>query len=303
MQNGFVMKENVFDCQGDNKDLLDNFYELLLTGEDVSYSDILTRYDGGKLSVSKNNLHPMYQKLKKLVPEVVETMQRYGYPILQDKKQSTTYKYIGVDKDPLKNIRFKAELADLYEDFNDSIKNKRPVKVIYKPFDKSEMEIIFHAHLLYKFNERLFVFGVSELDGKKPFRKFCMALDRIKGDIRSCNAVYIPVEKNEYNYLANMVGVRLEYGAILTAIRLRASDIYTFGRLTTKPLHNSQKVLIEPDVKMGREYGEVEITVIPNVELVAQILSYGSTLQVLSPDSLKYRIVDELKRMLSHYAD
>ena len=295
------MKNNIFECQGDSKDLLDNFYELLLTGEDVSYCDVLTKYDGGKLSVPKNNMHPMYQKLKKLVPEVVETMQKHGYTILQDKKQSTTYKYIGVDKDPLKNIRFKAKITELYQDFNDCIKNKRPVKVVYKPFGKSERTLIFHAHLLYKYNERHFVFGVSILNGG-TFRKYCMALDRIK-DVRGYNDVYIPANKDEYNYLANMVGVRLEKDAELTTIRLRADDIYTFGRITTKPLHNSQKTVIEPDEQAGKVYGEVEITVLPNVELVGQILSYGSKLQVLSPDSFKDRIVDELKRMLKCYTN
>ena len=297
------MKNNVFDCQGDSKDLLDIFYELLMTGNDVSYSDVLAKYDGGKLSVAKNNLHPLYQKLKKLVPEVVETLQKYGYTILQEKKQSTTYKYIGVDKDPLKNIRFKSRLARLYEDFDKSIKNKCPVKVVYKPFDKGEMVIIFHPHLLYKFNERLFVFGVSELAGKKPFRKFCMALDRIKGEIKGCNAAYIPVKTDEYNYLVNIVGVRLEFGAELTTIRLRSYDIYTFGRIITKPLHNSQKVVIEPDTQIGKEFGEVEITVIPNIELIGQILSYGSKLRVVSPDSFKKRIVNELKNMIDNYTN
>ena len=100
-----------------------------------------------------------------------------------------------------------------------------------------------------------------------------------------------------------MVGVRLEKDAELTTIRLRADDIYTFGRITTKPLHNSQKTVIEPDEQAGKEYGEVEITVLPNVELVGQILSYGSKLQVLSPDSFKDRIVDELKRMLKCYTN
>ena len=143
------MKKNIFDCQGDNKELLDIFYRLLMTGNEVSYQDVLVEYDDGKLSVYKNNQHPMYQKLKKLVPVVVETMQKYGCPILQYKKQSTTYKYIGIDKDPLKNIRFKADLAELYDDFNDCIKKKKPVKVMYKPFGKGEREYIYITLILY----------------------------------------------------------------------------------------------------------------------------------------------------------
>ena len=82
---------------------------------------------------------------------------------------------------------------------------------------------------------------------------------------------------------------------------MRALDNYTFGRLNTKPLHDSQKVILYPDWKEGREYGEFEITVIPNVEVIGQILSYGSYLQILSPENVRIRIMNELSNMINQY--
>ena len=167
------------------------------------------------------------------------------------------------------------------------------------------MDIIFHPHLLYTYNGRYFAFGISVRESKEPLRKFCIALDRIKGDIKGAGSActYIPPIPDEYAYLAIIVGVRLEEGENLCTIRIRALDNYTFGRLNTKPLHDSQKVILYPDWKTGREYGEFEISVIPNVELIGQILSYGSYLQVLSPENFKKRISTEINRMYCHYPE
>ena len=134
-------------------------------------------------------------------------------------------------------------------------------------------------------------------------KKFFDKLLRIKGDIKGAGSActYIPPIPDEYAYLANIVGVRLEEGENLCTIRIRALDNYTFGRLNTKPLHDSQKVILYPDWKTGREYGEFEITVIPNVELIGQILSYGSYLQILSPENVRIRIMNELSNMINQY--
>ena len=163
------------------------------------------------------------------------------------------------------------------------------------------MEITFHPHLLHDFNGRSFVFGVSEMDGKKPFRKFAMALDRIEGEIRGSGTEYVAAEQDEYKFLAHLVGVRLEEGAELTTIRLRAHDQYTFGRINTKPLHDSQKVISYPNREVGKEYGDIEIEVYPNVELVGQVMSYGRFLEVLSPSSFRDRIKMELAESLNVY--
>lgn len=296
------MKENIFTYEGPRGELVETFYKLLISGETVSYEKILSEYDGGLLSTPKVTGHDLYKTLKHVVPEVVEEFRKYGYSVLTiPNGRTTSYQYIGSDKDPLKIIRFKALLKDRYDILSDCIAHRRAVKVAYWPFDRKKMEIIFHPHLLYDFNGRSFAFGVSEMDGKEPFRRFAIALDRIDGDIRGSSAIYMAAEQDEYNYLAHLVGVRLEEGAELTTIRLRAHDQYTFGRINTKPLHDSQRVIEYPNWKEGREYGDIVIEVYPNVELVGQILSYGRQLEVLSPDSFRNRVKEELSETVKMY--
>lgn len=297
------MKDNIFTYEGPRGELVETFYNLLMTRKLISYEDILTEYDGGILSTPKVTGHDLYKTLKHVVPELVETLTMHGYSVLSiPNGRTTSYQYVGSESDPLKNIRFKAILNERYETLDQCIKSKRPVTIAYKPFDRSKMEIVFHPHLLYSYNGRDFAFGVSEKDGKEPFRRFSIALDRIDGDIRSAGAKqYMPAHEGEYMFLSKLVGVRLEEGAQLQTIRIRALDKYTFGRITTKPLHNSQKTIVYPSWKDNREYGEVEIEVYPNIELVGQIMSYGRTLEVVEPKEFRKRINDEIIQMNSRY--
>ncbi len=296
------MKENIFTYEAPRGDLVEKFYELLITGETISYEKILAEYDGGELSSAKITGHVLYKTLKHVVPEVVREFRKYGYPVLDIPcGRTTSYKYIGSDKDPLKKIRFRALLKERYDILSDCIAHRRAVNIAYWPFNRKKMEITFHPHLLYEFNGRSFVFGVSDMEGKTSFRRFAMALDRIEGDIRGSGSTYIAAEQDEYNFLAHLVGVRLEEGAVLTTIRVRALDQYTFGRINTKPLHDSQKIIEYPNWKEGREYGDIEIEVYPNVELVGQILSYGNFLEVLEPLSFRERVLKEVSLIASRY--
>lgn len=297
-----MKKDNIFTYEGPRGDLVETFYNLLVSGEITSYESILREYDGGELSSSQVTSHDLYKTLKHVVPEVVEEFRKNGLTVITiPKGRSTSYQYVGSDKDPLKNIRFKALLKDRYETLASCITSRSAVRISYRPFDRKKMDITFHPHLLHQFNGRYFAFGVSEMEGKEPFRRFCIALDRINGDIYGSSSTYIAAEMDEYNYLAHIVGVRLEESAELTIIRLRAYNKYTFGRLITKPLHESQVIIEQPNWKEGREWGEVQIRVYPNVELVGQILSYGNMLEVISPDTFRERVTNELICMLSRY--
>ena len=296
------MKKNIFTYDGPRGELVETFYNLLITGEIISYEMILTEYDGGEISTPKVTAHEQYKTLKHVVPEVVDEFRRNGLTVITiPYGRSTSYQYVGSNKDPLKNFRFKATLKERYDTISDCIASQSAVRITYWPFNRKKMEIVFHPHLLYQFNGRLFAFGVSEMEGREPFRRFSIALDRIDGDIRGSRNDYIPAEADEYNYLAYLVGVRLEEGAELTTIRLRAHDQYTFGRLITKPLHDSQIIVEHPNWKESREWGDVEIHVYPNVELIGQILSYGNTLEVISPENFRERVRNELELSLKRY--
>ena len=162
------MKENVFTYQGDRGKLVSIFYRLLMTGKLVSYEDVLTEFDGGKLKASSPSNHDLYKTLKKVVPEVVKTLNDYGYPVTPiPRGRNTDYQYYGIDRDPLKNIQFKAKLLDYYDKISSYIGMGKPIQFEYHPFDRKKMEIVFHPHRLMEYNGRKFAIGVSEREGRE----------------------------------------------------------------------------------------------------------------------------------------
>ena len=298
------MKTNIFTYKDERGDLVDIFYRLLMTGNVVSYEDVLKEYDGGVLSVASPTKHDLYKTLKKVVPEVVNKLNEDDLSVVSiPKGRNTDYQYVGSNKDPLGNMRFKAILAERYSFIESAIKHNKPIRFTYWPFDRGKMDLVFHPHLLKTYNGRMFSIGVSEKDGKEPMRRYVVALDRIYGEILGGQStdIYRPALPNEYSYLSHLVGVTLEEDAELTTITLRAHDKYTFGRLTTKPLHDSQRIICTPSWKESREYGDIELTVYPNKELVGQILSYGSMLEVVKPENFRCQIKNVIMNSLVQY--
>lgn len=311
------MKNSVFEYGGDLGKLVECFYKLLISRNVVTYRDVLRKFDNGILDLKENEVisgHPKYKTLygtlKKVVPLVINEMEEYGYEVLSIRQgQSTGYQYVGADLNPLKNIRFKVRILKRYDELSSWIKQKKVLQIRYKPFgsierEGKEMRIIFHPQLLYMYNNRYFVFGVKEWKGKK-YKQNCLALDRIIGNIKPANGIdYISSEPDEYRFLANIIGVTIESRVNMEPkpIRIRALDQYTFGRITTKPLHDSQRTIIKPNREKGREYGEVEISVIPNKELIGQIISYESKIIVVSPPCIRDMVSQEIRQMAKLYS-
>jgi hypothetical protein len=74
---------------------------------------------------------------------------------------------------------------------------------------------------------------------------------------------------------------------------LKCSD-FRFKYVVTKPIHHSQKILNEAE-------HTVSLNVKVNKELVSQILSFGSDVTVISPESLRNEIVTKIKTLLGIY--
>jgi predicted DNA-binding transcriptional regulator YafY len=66
--------------------------------------------------------------------------------------------------------------------------------------------------------------------------------------------------------------------------------------LETLPLHPSQTV-----VETTPDYTVFRYCLVPTFDLKQEILSRGSTLEVLSPDWFRKEIIDELLKTLSQY--
>jgi predicted DNA-binding transcriptional regulator YafY len=66
--------------------------------------------------------------------------------------------------------------------------------------------------------------------------------------------------------------------------------------LLTSPIHHSQKLLAN-----NQKLSRFSIQVIPNYELMRELLSYGKELKVISPKSMVKELKQEILQMRKNY--
>lgn len=184
--------------------------------------------------------------------------------------------------------------------FNDAINRRKVLRVSYRPFNKPQLELIFHPQYIKEYNSRWFVFGEADVS---PYHAFNMALDRVNGMPSEVdNVEYIPAESGFYEkYFKDIVGVTHEKGMHVEKVVIRTSSLYQHGLLLTKPIHHSQVESLPFGDNSGSKYGEFTLELEPNRELVSKILAFGDGVEVVSPDSIRKQIMAVLRKQVKKY--
>ncbi len=165
---------------------------------------------------------------------------------------------------------------DWFQDLFDAIINKSVLHIQYKTFADEIYNWTIHPYYIKEYNNRWFLFGLNE-EGNTIYN---IPLDRI-WEVEQVHKDYIPTEIDFESYLDDVIGVTV-LEAPKETIRLQFSE-NRFPYVTTKAIHPSQRIV-------DNNNRIVEISVIPNNELEALILSYGKDVEVLSPESFRTRI-------------
>lgn len=168
---------------------------------------------------------------------------------------------------------------------------KKVLSINYQSFKNPQpTNMVFHPWHLKEYNNRWFVFGISE--GFDNLTN--LALDRIT-NIEELNIDFRENKRlNFQEYFDDFVGVTKE-DQKLEKVLIRV-DATQANYIKTKPIHSSQKKISEdPDSYT------FQIEVIPNYELERLILSFGESLKVLKPEYLRDKIHFRLAKNLSNY--
>ena len=171
----------------------------------------------------------------------------------------------------------------------EAIVNKQVLNIRYKSFKKNKpITCEVHPYYLKQYNNRWFLFGWNTEFG--AITNF--ALDRIEA-VSHMLGEYKPkpagLDFDEY--FEDVVGVTIPKGKVEHIVMRVAPDRYPY--IKNKPLHPSQ----HNDDKVFR----VSIDVIPNNELIALLLSFGSQLEVLEPQSVREMMRDHVKTLNKFY--
>ena len=186
--------------------------------------------------------------------------------------------------------------------FYKAITDKQVLKFSYQRFGQESFELTFHPQFLKEYNGRWFVFGDAN---REPFKAYNVPLDRIVGEVTIAEGIdYIPAPKGFYQqFFRNILGVTHEKDAKVETVVIRTKTEYQHGLMLTKKLHESQIETLPFGEHDGQWYGEIQLTIEPNRELQGKILAYGQYLEVITPQSLREQIKNNIREQMEQYLD
>lgn len=167
----------------------------------------------------------------------------------------------------------------------------QPVTIDYHPFGREVKKLTIHPYYLKQYNNRWFLLGYNP-----DFEDLSIvALDRIE-DMTLADITFKRNTDFDFDaYFRDIIGVSIEKGKKVEHIRLKfSSDRLPY--VISKPIHHSQEVESESE-------GIVSLDVIPNKELVSELIWFRDDVEVLSPDSLRREIKEKIAKMYQKYFD
>ena len=171
----------------------------------------------------------------------------------------------------------------------DYISNQQAIDIDYQPYDKPQFTCTLHPYYIKQHNSRWFLLALNN----RTENIMLLALDRIKA-IHPSKTAYVPANIDFADYFDDVIGVTIPQGEEPEHILLRFAP-HRLPYVLSKPLHHSQKL-------KDREQGIIEITVIPNREMEAQLLWFGNDVEVLQPTQLRLQIAEKIAKMHDLYS-
>ncbi|MCB0664188.1 MAG: WYL domain-containing protein [Saprospiraceae bacterium] len=175
----------------------------------------------------------------------------------------------------------------------DFIQNENVLKITYQPFylDQPYQRII-SPYIIKEYDNRWFLICWDHK--RQDIRNF--ALDRLLNIEKEPVRFHIDPDFDPSHYFENIIGVTLPKDKKVQMIIFEVAE-EDAKYLITKPLHISQKIINQTDIKTT-----FSIEVIPNFELESVLLSFGERIRILRPDELLEKIKSRLEKQLENYS-
>ena len=166
-----------------------------------------------------------------------------------------------------------------------AIKDNRKISFTHFNFHtEKSRKYTLKPYLLKEYQNRWYVVGI--IGGFNEFRTF--GIDRIE-DLEVLAETFIPDTKlNASERFDDTIGIVYNANTVQDVILSFTASQGNYVK--TLPLHSSQRVIVDDET----EY-RVVINVVPNYELIQQILKHGETVKIIEPQWL----VDEIKGILN----
>ena len=191
-------------------------------------------------------------------------------------------------------------------DITDSISNRCPITIVYKPFDDSKSTVLVHPYYVCESNSRWYVIGcISDVKQKNSLfikrnrinKINNLALERISKITVENDIEYIDSTVDVENILENSFGPSIsnwESPEIVDLVIKTAPSLQK--HFETMPLKfNTQQT------NNGCVF-TYKNTIVSN-ELFYTLRQYGSSIEVISPDGIRQKMKEDSKKLISIYDD
>ncbi|MFA7274858.1 MAG: WYL domain-containing protein [Crocinitomicaceae bacterium] len=173
----------------------------------------------------------------------------------------------------------------------EAIQNKKMVTFDYTSFATNKTKDRTVTPLLLKeYRNRWYL--ISHDEEKRKIITY--ALERMKNVAITINGGSIPKHFSTENFFEHTIGITT-YEAKPESIQFKASNLAS-KYIESQPFHHTQKT-----VKVGKNKTNFSLKVIITEELIREIMSYGGEIEVVSPLSLRDKIVDRIMDMIKNY--
>ncbi len=182
--------------------------------------------------------------------------------------------------------------SQFLDDLLQAIRTQLPLHITYQSFQMAEAQIwCIHPYLLKEYRGRWFLMGRKD---DSPTHTV-LALDRIQ-KLKPATCDFIPNTLfDPQSFFHSLIGVSVPAGEVPQEILIRVKGIQCYY-VRTKPIHTSQEIVAEEEDCMT-----VRLTVFNNYELRSHLLSYGPSIEVLSPSSLREQMGNLFQEGLQAY--
>lgn len=178
-------------------------------------------------------------------------------------------------------------LTPIIEAMRDGVK----IRIMYQSFHSAEPStFILAPYCVQVFRQRWYVLGTSEKG--KELRLY--GLDRILNTERTTTPFAPPKDFDAEAFFANGYGVTVDERKP-EIVRISV-DAYQANYLRSLPIHPSQE-----ETERNNDYSVFQFFIVPTYEFIKELLSYGGTLEVLSPKWLRKEIRQEARTMNEIY--
>jgi predicted DNA-binding transcriptional regulator YafY len=174
----------------------------------------------------------------------------------------------------------------------DAMRDGKALEMTYQSFNRTEPTTFeTHPYCLKIFRQRWYM--LAKTIGKDELRIY--SLDRVR-DIKVLGkALELPAGFDAAEFFSDYFGIIIGHNVKPSIVEIKASAEQA-KYLESLPLHHSQTA-----VEATPDYTIFRYCLVPTFDLKQEILSRGSTLEVLSPEWFREEIKNELIIMVNNY--